>query len=145
MVEIPYGLAQFSSDGGAISLQITREVVNHGEVSQFELLVSVETEFVSGSGRCYIDHADLIDLATFITALDSGKSANWREGRKGFGLSGVVVSGQALDYSYEEIRVKVIDDDTGVAVSVTAYREDAWIAEAKKSLNSVRRMIGSGI
>lgn len=145
MVETPYELAGFSSDGGAIFLQIAREIMHHDRVGQYELLVSVETEFVRGSGRCYIDRTDLVDLATFITALNSGESANWRRGRKGFGLSGEVVPDQVLGHSYEEIRVEVIDDDTGVTVGVTVYREDAWSAEVEKSLSSIRRVVGSQV
>lgn len=137
MVVAPYEFARFPSDGGSISLKITREVSpGDGGVSvgNFELLVLVDTEFVKGSGYCYMDSSDLAEYAAFLAALDRGESASWRRGKKGFGLFAEVVVDESFGHSYEEIRIVAVDDDSGVSAGVVTYREDGWLAEAKDAL-----------
>jgi len=134
VVEIPYDLARFPSDAGSISLKITREVSHAHGAGHFELLVLVDTEFVKGSGTCYIDRRDLAEYSSFLEALDRGVSASWRQGKQGIGLLAEIVAGEALGYSYDEIRVVAVDEGTGVTAGVVAYREEPWLAEAKNAL-----------
>lgn len=145
-VVIPYELARFPSDGGSILLKIVREI-SRGDsdgvgdaTGHFELLLVVDTEFVAGSGAFYADKADLAECVAFLTALDRGKSASWRLGKKGFGLLAEVVVDEAFGEPYDEIRITAVDADTGVTAGIVAYREDAWLAEAR---HAVEVFVGS--
>ena len=45
-----------------------------------------------------------------------------------------IATDEASGYSYDEIQVIAVDEDTGVTAGVVIYREEAWLAEAKNAL-----------
>lgn len=138
MAATPYEFASFPSDGGSIRLKIVREI-SHGDgdaLGHFELLVSVDTEFVKGSGSCYVDRADLVEYAAFLAAVGRGEPASWRKGMKGFGLLAEVAADESFGHSYDEIRIIAVDEDTGVTAGVVIYRESAWLEDAKNALET---------